>query len=108
MRKLIYTSVAALGLFLAMYGTSQAGGIYSLVGSRHHHDGHRHHAHRHQNWHGQYGWQGHQGRVRIHRSPRWHDNSQYDWHPGGWVRHHNHYHYIPGHYDWHPNSRWHY
>jgi|SRR5690606_37000778 len=103
MKKLIYTSVAVLGLFLVTSGTSEAGGIRFSFGGGHHHHGH-HGWHRGPVYNGGYG---HHGHGRIHRYPRWHDTSHYDYHPGGWQRHYDHYHYVPGHYDWHQTGHWH-
>lgn len=106
MKKLIYTSVAVLGLFLVTSGTSEAGGIRFSFGGGHHHGHHGHHGfHRGPVYNGWYGGHGHHG---VHRYPRWHDTSHYDYHPGGWQRHYDHYDYVPGHYHWHRDGHWHY
>ena len=106
MKKLIYTSVAVLGLFLVTSSTSQAGGIHFSFGGGHHLDGHGYYGGHGGHGHSGY-YQGYAPLYRYHSYPRWHDTSHYDYHPGGFVPHGNHYHYVPGHYDSHQTGHWH-
>lgn len=105
MKRVIFTSVAVLGLLLISANSSEAGGIRVTFGGS---------GYGYYGGHGVqrgYGYPGYSTYPSVspgcYSAPRWHDTTHYDWHPGGWQRHGNHFDYVPGHYDLHRTGHWH-